>query len=120
MIGQEERDAYHLPNSFVAVRTPAALPVGGSVCANWHIHQLCPSRIARLRAASLPRRWLSLDTRVLGLRWRHRRLLLGAGDVGDGSGGRFSLDSSLLGLGRQRIYLLRRLLGSACRFLWRD
>jgi hypothetical protein len=51
-----------------------------------------------LRAASLSRPWLSLDAWLLGLRRRLRRLLLGAGYMGDGSGTRSALDSSLLGL----------------------
>ncbi len=44
-----------------------------------------------------------VDARLLVL--RRRRLLLGAGYVGDGSRSWFSLDARLLGLGWQRLFL---------------
>src|ERR1700687_955135 len=110
MIEQKRNhNAYRLPHPFAAVRTFTAGYVGGIVRANRHIDQLRPARTTGLRAAPLSRRWLSLDTRILGL--CRRRLLLGAGYVGDGSGRLFPVDSSLLGLERQRICLLRWLLG---------
>ena len=52
--------------------------------------------------------------------WGDAELLLGAGDLGDGSRSRLPLDSGLLGLGRQRLCFLRRLLGAASRFLRRN
>src|SRR4029077_18253560 len=69
--------------------------------------------------APLSRRWLSVDAWLLGLRCRRRRLLLGAGHLGHGSGTWTALDSGLLGLGRQRIRFLQRLLGPAGWFLRR-
>ena len=56
-------------------------------------------RVAGLRPAALPRGGLYLDTWILGL--GRRRLLLGAGNVGAGSGSRFPLDPGVLGLGRR-------------------
>ncbi len=58
-----------------------------------------------------------LDARLLGL-CRRRRLLLGAGRLGHGSRTWSAMDAGLLGMGRQRICLLQRLLGPAGRFLW--
>ncbi len=65
----------------------------------------------------LPGEGYHLDTRLLGLR-RRRRLLLGAGHLGYGSGTRSALDSGVLGLEQQRICLQPRLLGPGGRFLW--
>ena len=50
-----------------------------------------------------PGRRLSLDPRLLGVRLRHQRLLLGARDLGAGAGSWLSLDARLVGLGRWRI-----------------
>ncbi len=41
------------------------------------------------------------------------------GNMGSGSRSRLPLDASILGLGRRWIYVLRRLLGTRNRFLWR-
>src|SRR5882724_9034412 len=59
------------------------------------------SRAAGVRATGLPRSWLYLDARILGL-WR-RRLLLGAWNMGDGAAGWLPLDARLLGLCRRRL-----------------
>ena len=59
-----------------------------------------------LRTTDLPRRELHLDPRLLELGLKLRRLLLGSWDLGAGAGGRFFVDSGLLGLGRQRICFL--------------
>src|ERR1700746_3365138 len=54
---------------------------------------------ACLRAANLPRSWLHLDARILGL-GRRRWLLLGSRNVG-GSTSWNAVDSRLLGMGRR-------------------
>src|SRR5579859_524319 len=81
----------------------------------------CAHRTARapsIRAALLPRSGLSLDAWLLGLRtgW----ILLGAGNLGDGSRGWFSLDAWLLGMGGRRVPLACRILGTARRLLRRN
>src|SRR5260370_9719327 len=73
------------------------------------------SGAAGVRPAGLPRPWLYLDARILGL-WR-RRLLLGAGNVGSGAAGWLPLDAGLLGICRWPLHMARRLLGTACRLL---
>src|SRR5262245_35769973 len=69
------------------------------------------SRSSGLRTAAVSRRRLHLDSGLLGLGWRIWRLLLGSRHMGASSGTRFLLDSRLLGLGRQWIFLYRGILG---------
>src|SRR5580693_9380340 len=52
---------------FTAVGGRDAAHAGAVVGANRHIRQYRAPGDAGLRAASLPRRWLSLDARILGL-----------------------------------------------------
>jgi hypothetical protein len=76
------------------------------------------SALACLRAADLPRAWLHLDSRVLGL-GRRRRLLLGAGNVGDSA--RWNVvDAGVLGMGRRRLSVASGILGPARRLLRRN
>src|SRR5260370_6248828 len=94
--GKRKHNAYSTFHSFAVVRTRNAGHVGGIVRANRRIDYNRAACAARLRAARLPRRGLPVDTGVLGL--CGRRLLLGAGHVGDRSGSRSALDSRLLWL----------------------
>ena len=78
-----------------------------------------PAVPARIRAASYSRPRLSLDAGLLGVEPRVWRILLGARHMGAAAPGWGSMDSGLLGLGRQRVQLESRVLGSACRVLRR-
>src|SRR5690242_4795492 len=77
-----------------------------------------PACAACIRAAHLSRSRISLDARLLGIRTRW--ILLGAGNLGDGARGWIPLDAWLLGMGRRRVHLACRILGTARRLLRRN
>jgi hypothetical protein len=60
--------------------------------------------IARVCAASVPNRGLSVDAGILVLRFG-RWLLLGAGDVGGTTAAWFAVDARLLGLCERRVWM---------------
>src|SRR5262249_17870795 len=69
-----------------------------------------------VRTAAMPRRWLPLDARLLGVgRWQ---LLLGPRHLGRATAARLPVDAWILGLGWPRLCLPRGLLGRARRILW--
>src|SRR3954467_11724500 len=80
-------------------------------CGRFRVREYCASGAAGLYAASVPGRWIHLDSRLLGLRigW----ILLGARHLGGRTRAWLALDPWLLGLERWRISLARRLLGPA-------
>src|SRR5580658_8980244 len=98
---QEEMssNAYPIHSSF-STRNRDVISFFRFFRANWCSDHHRSSGAACLRAAGLPRRWLHLDARILGL--GRRRLLLGAGHVDRSPGSRFLLDAGVLGLGRQQ------------------
>src|SRR5260370_36660379 len=102
--GTRKHNAYSTFHSFAVVRTRNAGHVGGIVRTNRRIDYNRAACAARLRATRLPWRRLPVDTGALGL--CGRRLLLGAGPVGDRSGSRSALEPRLLGLGWQQLCLL--------------
>src|SRR5271165_3473313 len=98
MIGQEKENEYSLC-AYGVVRFRGAAHVFGFIRASPRLGFVWSARAARLRTASLPRRWLYLDARLLGLERRRRRLLLGTRHMGTGAGSRLPLDPTVLGMG---------------------
>src|SRR5579872_4526288 len=87
------QNSRHTLSSF---RAGNARCFSGILRANWNFHSHRPATVAGLRTTHLPRRWVHLDTRLLGL--RPRRLLLGARYVGTCTSTRIPLDSAMVGM----------------------
>ena len=94
----------------MAPSTPAQIAVGVWIRVGPPALPVYAQPIALQRATSGPR--------ILGIRsiW----LLLGAGHVGTGACAGPALDPRILGLGRGRLCLARRILGPSRRILWRN
>ena len=110
-MGHEEQDNANFLRSLHHICFHAAADGGGagvirSASECGHYGWVPAAGSAGLRTTDLPRRELHLDPRLLELGLKLRRLLLGSWDLGAGAGGRFFVDSGLLGLGRQRICFL--------------
>src|SRR5437762_11689389 len=99
---EEHGYAYCPLHLFAVIRTSHVGDAGESLPTNPCIRYFWSSRAPSLRSAHLSRRWIYLDTRVLGLGWL--RLLLGPRDLGFGSTARPLLDSRLLELGQRQLY----------------
>src|SRR3954462_2022906 len=106
--------------SFVVVCTCGCKSIGRRFRSDRDLDLFWSAGTPDLRTAALPSGRLYLDARLLGVRSGLRRLLLGPRHMGGSARSRFALDSRLLGLGRQPVFLSRRLLGSRGRFLRGD
>src|SRR5271165_2226692 len=106
-----------IPAPLLAVSCTARLSCAYLSGASGHRHlgSRRTSCFAGVRATPLPRRWVPLDARLLGLRpgW----LLLGSWGLGEAATCGRSLDAGLLGLCGRPLRLACRLLGASRRVL---